>query len=304
MNNKIFVSVCVITYNHEKFIEEALDSVIMQSTDFDIEIIIGDDSSTDNTTSICERYAKKHNNIHHIDRKKNIGMNANWMDTIRSAKGKYIALLEGDDYWLSINKLQKQVDFLENHKRFVLCSHEIYLDNPYLKKGFTNFLMILLVDLKLNGFYFAFKKFILFFKDSKLFWKRRRLYSVNKRYQTGNLKTALQTALEKRYIHTSTIVASANILKTIPDDAFSFAIGHKITILWSAMHGLQRHFNEVMATRLVHPDASAITKREKMTDSKVKQIKLNIKLLEFLCTFNNSTAILKNKINQLNNQLE
>jgi hypothetical protein len=226
-------------------------------------------------------------------------MDANWMDTIRSANGKYIALLEGDDYWISKNKLQKQVDFLEKNKRFVLCSHDIYLDNPYLKKGFKNFLNILRVDLRQNGLNFAIKKLTVFFSDKELFWKQRRLYSLNKRHSVGNLKIALDTALDERYIHTSTIVVSANILKTMPDEAFSFTIGHKLSVLWTAMHGLQKHFNEVMAVRKVHSDSSAVTRREQRFKTREGQITRDIKLLEFLCSYNNQTFLFKNKIKQL-----
>ena len=118
------VSVCMITYNHENYISEAIKSILMQTTSFDFEIIIGDDCSSDNTTSIIQEFHSKYpDKIIPVIRKENIGMLPNFIDVLQKAKGKYIALLEGDDYWTDPNKLQKQVDFLEANPDYVLCSH-------------------------------------------------------------------------------------------------------------------------------------------------------------------------------------
>ena len=298
MSEKLIVSVCIITYNHEKFIKRAIDSVLMQTTDYDVEIILGDDCSVDKTTIICQDYEKKYNNVHLLKRDKNIGMNANWMDTIRSATGKYIALLEGDDYWIDKNKLQKQVDFLENNKDYVLCSHELYLDNPYLNRSFINFAGLLYRDYRFNGLLSSLNKFLLFFKDSKKFWKRRIHYGSNKRYSEGDLKIALKTVNDKRYIHTSTMVAEANVLKTIPDEAFAFAIGHRLSILWTAMHGKQKHLFDFMAIRRIHEDCSATTGRVRKTASRRKGKNNEIEFLELLYSYKNSKPLL-DKISQM-----
>ena len=126
------VSVCILTYNHEPFITQAVDSVLMQKTDFDFEVIIGEDQSTDNTRSIVKDYQKKFPQTIRLllhERKDVIYIDGresgrwNFMNTIQSAKGQYIALLEGDDYWLDPLKLQKQVDFLESHPSCVICFH-------------------------------------------------------------------------------------------------------------------------------------------------------------------------------------
>lgn len=112
----ILVSVCMITYNHAKFIRHALESVLMQKCNFDYEILIGDDCSQDNTASILKEYAKLYpDKIILFAREKNLGMTINSYDIRCRAKGKYIATLEGDDYWIDSYKLQKQVDFLESH---------------------------------------------------------------------------------------------------------------------------------------------------------------------------------------------
>lgn len=120
------VSACIITYNQEEYISQCLDGVLSQIVDFDYEIIIGEDKSTDGTLEICKKYANKHpTKITLIERSENLGMIGNWLETIMSCKGKYIALCEGDDYWTDPLKLQKQVDFLEANDEFALCFHPV-----------------------------------------------------------------------------------------------------------------------------------------------------------------------------------
>lgn len=112
----MLASVGIITYNQSSYIEQCLDSIINQITNFDFEIIIGDDNSTDETRIILEKYQKKHPHlIKLIFHDENIGISRNNHAVITACKGKYIALCEGDDFWISPHKLQLQVDFLEKH---------------------------------------------------------------------------------------------------------------------------------------------------------------------------------------------
>jgi glycosyltransferase involved in cell wall biosynthesis len=119
--NEIMVSVCMITYNHENFISEAIEGVLMQNTNFKFELVIGEDFSTDRTRKIVQQYAAKYPNIiKALLPEENLGVRDNFLQTIEPCKGKYIALCEGDDYWIDPNKLQKQVDFLEANDEYVL----------------------------------------------------------------------------------------------------------------------------------------------------------------------------------------
>ncbi|RLD74135.1 MAG: hypothetical protein DRI87_01970 [Bacteroidetes bacterium] len=116
------VSVYMITYNHEPYIAQALESVLEQQTDFDFEIVIGDDCSTDGTTGIIAEYQKKHpQKIHLLTSDTNLGAKENSVRTLKACRGKYIATLEGDDYWTDPMKLQKQIDFLERNPEFSAC---------------------------------------------------------------------------------------------------------------------------------------------------------------------------------------
>lgn len=120
------VSICIITYNHAEFIEQALESVLMQQADFSFEIVIGDDASADNTLEIIKRYQSKYpDKIKVLETTKNQGAALNFIRTLRACRGKYIALLEGDDYWTHPHKLQKQVDMLEGNLGYAFCFHPI-----------------------------------------------------------------------------------------------------------------------------------------------------------------------------------
>ena len=124
--NKLpLVSICCIAYNQQKYIRQALESFLMQRTDFNFEVIIHDDASTDGTTEIIREYESKFPGIikpifQTINKYQSEGLNFQFKYVFPKAKGKYITFCEGDDYWIDPLKLQKQVDFLELHKDFGL----------------------------------------------------------------------------------------------------------------------------------------------------------------------------------------
>lgn len=122
------VSVQMITYNHEKHIKRAIASILLQRTNFDFEIVIGDDCSTDHTRSIIEniavRYPGKFKLILH---KSNVGAVRNQQYVSRASTGRYIAICEGDDYWADSDKLQQQVDYLEAHPDYGMVYGHSYL---------------------------------------------------------------------------------------------------------------------------------------------------------------------------------
>jgi len=109
---EVLVSVIMLVYNHEAYIAQAIEGVLMQKTNFKYELIIGEDCSTDNSKEIIREYHKKYPDIiYPVYWKKNVGANKN-ANTIRArARGKYIATCEGDDYWCDEDKLQNQIDF-------------------------------------------------------------------------------------------------------------------------------------------------------------------------------------------------
>lgn len=122
---EVYVSVLMITFNHEPYIKQAIEGVLMQKCDFPIELIIGEDYSTDNTRQICEEYALNNNEIKLLSSNINIGVIPNLIKILQACKGKYLALCEGDDYWTDPYKLQKQVDFLEANPDYGLVHGDV-----------------------------------------------------------------------------------------------------------------------------------------------------------------------------------
>lgn len=120
------VSVCVITYNHEAFVAEALEGILAQRTTFGLEVVIGEDGSTDGTAAIVRQFAATHPQLIRARfNSPNRGMMANLVQTLAECKGQYIALLEGDDYWTDPQKLQRQVDFLDANPDYAICFHPV-----------------------------------------------------------------------------------------------------------------------------------------------------------------------------------
>ena len=120
------LSVCIVTYGQEKYISQAIDSVLMQKTKYNFEILVAEDASPDNTREILKRYENDYPN-----RFKILFLNENTYNTKRNAfirlfemaLGKYIIVLEGDDYWVDENKIESQIEFLETHPDYIAVAH-------------------------------------------------------------------------------------------------------------------------------------------------------------------------------------
>jgi glycosyltransferase involved in cell wall biosynthesis len=136
MSEHFQVSVIMITYNHEKYITQAIEGVLMQECDFGVELILANDNSPDNTDDVVTNYLSqkdipKNIKINYTKHKANKGMHPNFVWATEQCKGKYIAMCEGDDYWTDPLKLQKQVNFLETNEDYVLIHSDIF----YKKSG-------------------------------------------------------------------------------------------------------------------------------------------------------------------------
>lgn len=118
------LSVYVATYNQERFIRQAIQSVLMQKTNFDYELVIGEDCSQDKTCEIVASFASKYpRKVRALFANKNLGAARNFARAYQACRGEYVAGLDGDDYWTSPDKLQKQVDFLDAHPECSACFH-------------------------------------------------------------------------------------------------------------------------------------------------------------------------------------
>lgn len=120
----VAISVVMVTYNHERYISQTIKAILDQQTDFDIELIIGDDASTDNAAEIIRNAVKDAQiTIHLVLRSKNIGALENGADLLTRANGEFIALCDGDDYWSDNLKLQRQYDALRQNPNIDICFH-------------------------------------------------------------------------------------------------------------------------------------------------------------------------------------
>ncbi|WP_412499850.1 glycosyltransferase family 2 protein [Shewanella chilikensis] len=122
----IKVSVCVITFNQQAYIEKCLTSIVAQEVNFPIEIIVSDDCSTDDTWEIIRKFAVKHKNILCFRHEENVGMMKNLSSTLSKCSGEFIAICEGDDFWYSSNKLIEQVYFAEINNNFGMLIHRAF----------------------------------------------------------------------------------------------------------------------------------------------------------------------------------
>lgn len=122
------VSVCVLAYNHEGYISQCLESILSQKTNFIFEILIHDDASVDKTADIIREYEQKYPNIikpiYQKENQYSKGVKVSFTHQFQRAKGRYIAMCEGDDYWIDPDKLQKQIDFMEQHADVSMTFHD------------------------------------------------------------------------------------------------------------------------------------------------------------------------------------
>jgi glycosyltransferase involved in cell wall biosynthesis len=128
------LSVLVVSYNHEQYIGEALDSILAQQVDFPIEIIVADDCSTDHTADIIRQYQARYpGQIQTLDSSANLGITRNYQRGFAACRGEYVAVLEGDDYWLGKTRLSVLAHFLDDHPECVLAFNRILLNESSIQ---------------------------------------------------------------------------------------------------------------------------------------------------------------------------
>lgn len=206
------VSICMITYGHEKYIRQAIEGVLMQNCEFEVELNVINDCSPDATDQIIKDIIKSHPRgswIKYIKHDKNLGMMPNFIFALQECKGKYIALCEGDDYWTDSLKLQKQVDFLEAHPDYVLCFHQVNI----FQDGIV--------------------------KEDNITAKVSEATTIND-LAKGN------------YIHTCSVVYRNNLYPELPEYFKESPVGDYFLHLLNARYGNIRCFEEIMGVYRIH----------------------------------------------------
>ncbi|MCJ8166332.1 glycosyltransferase [Pontibacter sp. E15-1] len=210
------VSVCMITYNHEKFITQAIEGVLKQKTQFPVELIIGDDCSTDSTRAICIDYQNRYPQIIKLRLPDtNLGVMPNFIENLKACGGKYIALCEGDDYWNNPTKLQCQIDFLEANPEYVLSFHDA-----------------LVIHQNKNQFTETFKE----------------------RFEELRCKTTFthKNVVEKWFMPTASIVFKNNLIRKWPEWFNKVYSGDYTLQLLVSQFGLIKFHDEIWCTHIKH----------------------------------------------------
>src|ERR1035437_7054923 len=231
------VSVRLMTYMHAPFIREAMDGIMQQKINFLVEVVVGDDFSTDGTLDIIKEYANTEN-IHikilereigddYWEKRQKQGRLYNFKNIIENCSGKYIALLDGDDYWTDPLKLQKQVDFLEANIDY----SAITTDTLYLKEGV----------IKNN------------YVESKENWLRVKFPPV----------LTYKDITARLYPHTTTWLFR-NVIREFPESFFGFFVADMPLFLMLADKGKVKYINEIISVYRLH-DSGAIGKLKKNT---------------------------------------
>jgi glycosyltransferase involved in cell wall biosynthesis len=264
---KPVLSICCITYNHVNYIRDCIEGFILQKTDFPIEILIFDDASTDDTQKIIKEYSSKYTNIITFLQTENQWKNQKYgliNYLLPAAKGNYIAICEGDDYWTDPYKLQKQVDFLEKNYDFNLCYHEVSIlnNNGILRNDFinkTNKIITSKFDLAVWGNYihtctvvlrnnFIFNDFnsnidlydylmyMNFVKDGKI----KKIEEIMSVYRYGGGIWSSSSNNEKQKFRLDNIY---NILKTTEDDTIKEIMNLKLNS--NALYSLPKYLTKI-----------------------------------------------------------
>ena len=215
------ISVLVLTYNQEKYIRQALDSIITQELDCNFEIVIGEDASTDQTARIVNEYQNRHPNRIRVllsdraaaerDRKRGLGGKNNFIRTLKACRGEYVAMLDGDDYWTDSHKLKKQVEFLDSHPDFVICFHNV------------------------SSFY----------EDGS---------QAPENLPSNNVRevSAIEDLLKGNFIPACSAMFRSGLVTEFPDWFLTLKIGDWPFYILEAQHGKIGYLNEVMAAYRVH----------------------------------------------------
>jgi len=266
-NQDFLLSIRLNSYNQEKYIAAAMDSIMMQKVDFPVEVVVGDDFSTDRTLDIIRTYKdtefikirileRTAGDAYHVERKER-GRLFNYLYTLRACRGKYVALLDGDDYWIDPNKLSSQVKFLEENPDYVMSSHEVYVVRHNAKDSFTSVPKILRDNFRFGSTGEFLQTLKLGLTFNKEFWQRKVRYSSLPRDYHMSFEKML---FKRHFMATSALVIRRSIVDHIPDWWTSLDQGHNSIILILLTGGKNYHFNRFFGVHRLQPSSLSTQK--------------------------------------------
>ncbi len=235
--SSFLVDILILTYNQEKYIAEAIESVLMQKTDFGYRIVIADDYSSDKTREICSDYKLKYpEKIELVFHKHNLGAVKNFYVAYQTCTAKYLAMLDGDDYWTNPLKLQKQIDFLENNDDFSACFHPVH----YLSLNKTE----------------------------------TQIFPLNVKKNTIEIEDIIALPTTGWIIMTSSVIYRKQALGVLPKWFIRFKLGDWSLALLAALHGKTFFLNEILGAYRVN--AGGLMQSSQFANDKVIQTLIGI----------------------------
>jgi glycosyltransferase involved in cell wall biosynthesis len=224
------VSVSMITYNHEKYIKEAIESILIQRTSFDYELILSNDNSPDNTHAIIEEILQNHPKRHlvrYICHKQNLGMMQNSIHNLENCKGKYIAFCEGDDAWTDPLKLETQISEMKKHPECDLSFHPAIV---FSGKNKTNSIISL---------------------ESR----KTRIFSASEVIKGGG-----------EFCPTASLIITKAALSKLPTSFNEGPVGDYFIQIIGSLRGGALYINKIMSLYRIHTDCSWNTSLNRLTN--------------------------------------
>ena len=245
------VSALVITYRHGELLEDCLNGALGQVVDFEYEVVVADDASDDGTPALVKRFQREHpqgHRLRHVRREKNGGLMKNYLTALDQSKGEFIAICEGDDFWLSNEKVAKQVAFLESRPDSFMCTHECFYREwpPVESLGLREASAIIARDARVYGFVHAMEDAALWVTDQKALKNRKRASMDRVRHKV----LSLETLRDHQFFPASPSIMFRKALLTPVPEVFREADGHHHLSIWlAAMRGPILHDFDTMSMK-------------------------------------------------------
>lgn len=284
------VSIRLMCYNQEKLIAKAMDGIMMQKTNFKVEVVIGDDFSSDNTLNIIKQYQNTdHIKINILNRTKGDeywemrqkhGRLYNYYNILHNCNGKYIAMLDGDDYWTDTRKLQKQVDFFEENPNCTINSHEVNTTKINVENGLKSGIGIVIDSFKFGKISYALRTTASIITNKTKFWESRVAHSKDTRFYHYKFQDIL---FNKHFMATSAMMIRSDVVKKIGLWYTGTDGGHYFIVLIALSLGTGYHFKDFMGLHNLHEGSISLDpgrkKEAKINGSENRIFRLK-KLLE------------------------
>ena len=264
------ISVCTISFNHAHCIRDCIDGVKKQDYGGEVQHVIADDKSTDQTAKVIEESIREKSSVTYkiINQQKNVGMNQNLIDALSACEGEFIALCEGDDYWINHRKLYEQASFLDNNPGIGMSTHECFRIYYPKKKNRTWRRAIKMVfwDFRLSGVSGPGKLASALIRGPEYFWARDRCHLECMRKNLYTLKDFADGSWHHPFC---SIVMRKSVAEDLKESLAKSAGAHQLALLLGSMLGGIRHFKAPMAVKRDQQSSVTLDERRREENRRI-----------------------------------